>query len=179
MYHLFISFFFPFFPHHSRTSLPFFSLLICWVPVSSIPRSHFLRILIIFFSLHPPPSLPWPTIHIRELNLIIQLLRHYIHHRLQNSVVGRYFSDTRFPGRLREPRWASSTTSSSSPWFEVRRDGPWNAVTENNDEEEEEWDCESDGEEVCEDEVTEGESLLTHPNPYHYQQSPPQDCSSL
>jgi hypothetical protein len=112
---LLLLFFFSFFPHHPRITPLYLFFLFSFFFFS--PTTHI-----------PPPPPPPPPPFLFSSYLLstysfntqispstLASMAHHLIRELQNGVVGRYFSDTGFPGRLRELRWASSTTSSSGP----------------------------------------------------------------
>lgn len=109
-----------------------------------------LRVPLVPFIAHLPPLLPSTPIHIQELNLIIQILGRDINpsSSLVAGVNQRRLPVNGIPG-LRN--------SGRAP-LEMRGDGFGDAVTVNNEEEEEEGRHEADGEEIREDEVPESQS---------------------
>lgn len=102
---------------------------------------------------HPPPLLPGPTIHILELNRVVQIFRRDVHRGSQNGVLGCGFGQHRFP--------VNGFPGPGEAWrlgFEVGGDGPGHAVAEDDEQEKEKRDREADSQEVGENEVAYGQS---------------------
>ena len=117
----------------------------------------FLMIPLILFISNHPPLFPGPAINIQELNLIIQLLGGDIHRRSRYDVVGgRQFSGHGLPGpgRPREPGCGGGERKRTEP--------------NEGGEEEEEREGETNGEEMCPDEIPEEGSPADFPGVFGF-----------
>lgn len=107
-----------------------------------------LRIPLVSFIGHLPTLLPRATVHIRELNLVVQALGRDIHGGGGSGDVSR--------NGLPVTRFSLLGESGRGPGFVQGGDRLRDAVAEDDEEEEEEGDGEADGEEVLEEEVPKG-----------------------